>query len=223
MIDWLGPILIEYYSCTETIGTTLCDTKSWQKYPGTVGKAVMGVVHIVGENGEELPAGQEGLVYFSGGPKFSYHKDPARTAEAYNSLGWATVGDIGKLNADGYLFLTDRKSNMIISGGVNVYPQETENVLMTHPAVLDVAVIGTPHDDLGEEVRAVVQLRDGIEQSSALAQQLIFFCREQLSAIKCPRVVDFKSELPREPNGKLLKRHLRDEYRTLHARLNTRQ
>jgi len=216
MIDWMGPILVEYYSCTETIGTTLCDTASWLKYPGTVGRAIMGVVHIVGEDGTERPVGEDGLVYFSGGPKFSYHKDPERTAEAYNAQGWATVGDIGRLNEAGFLFLTDRKSNMIISGGVNVYPQETENVLIMHPSVFDVAVIGTPHEDLGEEVRAVVQLKEGIEPSADLKAQLIAYCREQLSPIKCPRVVDFRTELPREPNGKLLKRRLRDEYRALH-------
>lgn len=218
MIDWMGPILVEYYSCTETIGTTLCDTPSWIKYPGTVGRAIMGVVHIVGEDGAERPVGEEGLVYFSGGPKFSYHKDPERTAEAYNAQGWATVGDIGRLNEAGFLFLTDRKSNMIISGGVNVYPQETENVLIMHPSVFDVAVIGTPHEDFGEEVRAVVQLKEGIEPSADLKGELIAYCRQQLSPIKCPRVVDFRTELPREPNGKLLKRRLRDEYRALHEK-----
>jgi fatty-acyl-CoA synthase len=213
MIDWWGPIVVEYYSCTETIGTTLCDSKSWLKYPGTVGRAMLGVPHIVGEDGNEVPVGDEGLVYFSGGPLFSYHNDPQKTAEAYNTEGWATVGDIGKLNEEGFLFLTDRKSNMIISGGVNVYPQETENVLITHPKVFDVAVIGSPHEDLGEEVRAIVQLESGITASDAVASELIAFCREQLSAIKCPRVIDFRETLPREPNGKLLKRLLRDEYR----------
>jgi len=214
MIDWWGNIIVEYYSCTETIGTTLCDTKSWLKYPGTVGRAMLGVLHIVGEDGKEVPIGEEGLVYFSGGPHFSYHQDPLRTAEAYNSQGWATVGDIGKLNAEGFLFLTDRKSNMIISGGVNVYPQETENVLLTHPKVFDAAVIGTPHEDLGEEVRAVVQLQPGVISDAALVQELIAYCRGQLSSIKCPRVIDFRKHLPREPNGKLLKRLIRDEYRS---------
>jgi len=213
MIDWWGNIVFEYYSCTETIGSTLCDSKSWLKYRGTVGRAILGVPHIVGEDGREVPVGDEGLVYFSGGPRFSYHKDPAKTAEAYSPEGWATVGDIGKLNEEGFLFLTDRKSNMIISGGVNVYPQETENVLITHPKVFDVAVIGTPHEDLGEEVRAVVQLEPGVAPSAVLAEELIGYCRRQLSPIKSPRVVDFSESLPREPNGKLLKRLLRDEYR----------
>jgi len=152
-------------------------------------------------------------VYFSDGPSFSYHNDPAKTREAHNAEGWATVGDVGRLDADGFLYLTDRKDNMIISGGVNVYPQETENVLATHPKVFDVAVIGTPHQDLGEEVRAVVQLKPGEVGSAALARELILFCRQQLSSIKSPRVVDFRDDLPREPNGKLLKRLLRDEYR----------
>ncbi|MCY1526739.1 3-[(3aS,4S,7aS)-7a-methyl-1,5-dioxo-octahydro-1H-inden-4-yl]propanoyl:CoA ligase [compost metagenome] len=160
-----------------------------------------------------MPAGEDGLVYFANGPRFSYHKDENKAREAYNEAGWATVGDIGHVDQDGFLFLTDRKNNMIISGGVNVYPQETENVLITHPKVLDVAVIGTPHSDFGEEVRAVVQLEPGVEPSESLVEELIAFCREQLSPIKCPRVIDFTDSLPREPNGKLLKRILRDEYR----------
>jgi long-chain acyl-CoA synthetase len=213
MIDWWGNVIFEYYSCTETIGSTLCDSKSWLKYPGTVGRAILGVPHIVGEDGREVPVGEEGLVYFSGGPRFSYHKDPGKTAEAHSPEGWATAGDIGKLNDEGFLFLTDRKSNMIISGGVNVYPQETENVLITHPKVFDAAVIGTPHEDFGEEVRAVVQLEPGVTPGAALAEELIAYCRKQLSPIKCPRVIDFRESLPREPNGKLLKRLLRDEYR----------
>lgn len=213
MIRWWGPILAEFYSCTETIGSTMVDSKAWLERPGTVGRAVLGELHIVGEDGKELPAGEDGLVYFANGPRFSYHKDENKTREAYNDAGWATVGDIGHVDQDGFLFLTDRKNNMIISGGVNVYPQETENVLITHPKVLDVAVIGTPHSDFGEEVRAVVQLQPGVEPSESLVEELIAFCREQLSPIKCPRVIDFTDSLPREPNGKLLKRLLRDEYR----------
>ncbi|MCY1262329.1 3-[(3aS,4S,7aS)-7a-methyl-1,5-dioxo-octahydro-1H-inden-4-yl]propanoyl:CoA ligase [compost metagenome] len=213
MIQWWGPVLAEFYSCTESIGSTMIDSKTWLERPGTVGRAILGELHIVGEDGKECAAGEDGLVYFANGPRFSYHKDAAKTAEAYNEQGWATVGDIGHLDADGFLFLTDRKNNMIISGGVNVYPQETENVLVTHPKVFDVAVIGTPHSDLGEEVRAVVQLEPGVVSSPALAEELTAFCREQLSPIKCPRVIDFVDSLPREPNGKLLKRLLRDEYR----------
>ncbi len=217
MIDWWGPILAEYYSCTEAIGMTVVDAASWLKHPGTVGRPLLGVLHIVGDNGEEVPAGQDGLVYFSGGVPFSYHKDEAKTAEAHNDQGWASVGDIGHVDAEGFLYLTDRKSNMIISGGVNVYPQETENVLLTHPKVFDAAVIGAPHADLGEEVRAIVQLEPGVSPDQNLAEELIAFCRKQLSPIKCPRAIDFRESLPREPNGKLLKRLLRDEYRARFA------
>lgn len=213
MIEWWGPVLAEFYSCTESIGSTMIDSKGWLERPGSVGRAILGELHIVGEDGKECAVDEDGLVYFANGPRFSYHKDPAKTAEAYNEQGWATVGDIGHLDADGFLFLTDRKNNMIISGGVNVYPQETENVLVTHPKVFDVAVIGTPHSDLGEEVRAVVQLEPGVEPSEELVEELSAFCRGQLSPIKCPRVIDFVDSLPREPNGKLLKRLLRDEYR----------
>ncbi len=215
MIDWWGPILAEYYSCTETIGMTMVSSQEWVANPGTVGRALLGVVHIVDEQGNECPPGTDGLVYFSDGPAFSYHKDEAKTREAHNDKGWATVGDIGHVDENGYLYLTDRKSNMIISGGVNVYPQEVENLLISHPKVFDAAVIGTPHGDLGEEVRAVIQLEKAVEPSEALKQELIDYSREHLSNIKCPRVVDFRDELPREPNGKLLKRLLRDEYKAL--------
>ncbi len=213
MIDWWGPIVFEYYSCTEAIGMTFTDSAAWLSRPGTVGRPLLGVPHILDEAGNELPAGQDGLVYFADGVPFSYHNDDNKTAEAYNEKGWATVGDIGHLDEDGFLYLTDRKSNMIISGGVNVYPQETENLLITHPKVFDVAVIGTPHPDFGEEVRAVVQLEAGVAGDDALVEELIAFCKERLSSIKCPRKIDFRDTLPREPNGKLLKRLLIQEYR----------
>ncbi len=214
MIDWWGPIIFEYYSCTEGIGMTFTDSKAWLSKPGTVGRPLLGKLHIVDEaTGEELPPGRDGLVYFSDGVPFSYHRDEAKTRAAHNDRGWATVGDIGHIDQDGFLYLTDRQSNMIITGGVNVYPQETENVLITHPKVLDCAVIGTPHPDFGEEVRAVVQLEAGIRPDAALTDELIAHCRSQLSPIKCPRVIDYRETLPREPNGKLLKRLLRDEYR----------
>ena len=212
MIEWWGPILYEYYGSTEQIGMTMTNTSDWLKRPGTVGRAIYGRLHIVGKDGKELPTGEDGLVYFSESLPFSYHKDPAKTFEAYNDKGWACVGDIGHLDADGYLHLTDRKSNMIISGGVNIYPQEAENILLTHPQVLDAAVIGIPDSDLGESMHAVVQLHDHNEASDALAQALSSFCREQLSSIKCPRSIEFRQDLPREPTGKLLKRLLRDEY-----------
>ncbi|AZC18541.1 MULTISPECIES: acyl-CoA synthetase [Pseudomonas] len=212
MIDWWGPILYEYYGSTEQIGMTMASTDDWLKHPGTVGRAIYGRLHILDEAGQELPAGKDGLVFFSESLPFSYHKDPNKTAEAYNDLGWACVGDIGHIDADGYLFLTDRKSNMIISGGVNVYPQEAENILLSHPQVLDAAVIGIPDSDLGESVHAVVQLHDYSMASDALAVALNQFCRGQLSSIKCPRSIEFREDLPREPTGKLLKRLLRDEY-----------
>lgn len=218
MIDWWGPIIFEYYSCTEGIGMTFTDSHAWLERPGTVGRALMGIPHIVDEHGGELPPGKEGLIYFSDGTPFSYHKDQVKTDEAYNEQRWATVGDIGYLDAEGFLYLTDRKSNMIISGGVNVYPQETENVLITHPKVFDVAVIGVPHPDFGEEVCAVVQLESNVTGDENLVEELQAYCREQLSSIKCPRKIDFRSALPREPNGKLLKRLLVDEYRKIEAK-----
>lgn len=217
MIEWWGPIITEYYGCSESIGMTMTDSAAWLAHPGTVGRPIYGELHVLDDDGNELPAGEEGTVYFSGTAPFSYHNDPEKTRAAYNAAGWATVGDVGLVDAEGYLYLTDRRSNMIISGGVNVYPQETENVLMAHPAVADVAVIGVPDDDLGEVVLAVVQLRAGIVASAALADEMIAYCRQRLSRIKCPRAVDFRDELPREPTGKLLKRLLRDEYRARHA------
>lgn len=212
MIDWWGPILVEYYSCTEAIGMTMVTSQEWEQKPGTVGRSLLGQVHIVDDNGKPCPAGEDGLVYFSDGQRFSYHKDQAKTDEAYNENGWSTVGDVGNLDDEGYLFLTDRKSNMIISGGVNIYPQEVENLLITHPKIYDAAVIGTPHVDFGEEVRAVVQLNDGVVASDSLKEELIGFSRDNLSSIKCPRVVSFRDSLPREPNGKLLKRLLIKEF-----------
>ena len=213
MIDWWGPIIFEYYSCTESIGITFTNSEDWLQHPGTVGRPLLGQPHILDDEGNELPPGQDGLVYFSGGVPFSYHKDDEKTAESHNEQGWATVGDIGHLDEHGFLYLTDRKSNMIISGGVNVYPQETENLMVTHPKIRDVAVFGIPDSDLGEKVIAVVQLEDDVARSDALAEELQAFCREHLSAIKCPRRIDFRDSLPREPNGKLLKRKLVEEYR----------
>jgi acyl-CoA synthetase (AMP-forming)/AMP-acid ligase II len=151
-------------------------------------------------------------VYFSGGPEFAYHNDPVKTQGAYNAQGWSSLGDVGYLDAEGYLYLTDRRAYMIISGGVNVYPQEAENVLVNHPAVADVAVFGVPNEEMGEEVKAVVQASPGFAAGAALADELIAFCRASLSPIKCPRSIDFRAELPRTPTGKLLKRLLRDAY-----------
>ena len=217
MIDWWGPIIWEYYAGTEGMGMTLVDSPQWLAHQGTVGRAVVGVLHICDDDGTELSLGQTGGVYFSDGKVFEYHNDPEKTAQSRNARGWTTLGDIGHVDAEGYLYLTDRKANMIISGGVNIYPQEAENLLVTHPKVFDVAVFGVPNEEFGEEVKAVVQPRDMAEAGQALEQELIAFCREQLSPIKCPRSVDFLAELPRHPTGKLYKRLLRDKYWAGHA------
>jgi len=217
MIDWWGPILFEYYSATEAVGSTEIDSEDWLAHPGSVGKANIGTPHIVDEQGQELPPGEIGTVYFDGGHRFAYHNDPEKTAESYDERGWATVGDMGYLDEDGYLYLTDRKANMIISGGVNIYPQETENVLITHPKVADVAVFGVPSEAFGEEVKAVVELLDPAEAGAPLERELIRFCREHLSKLKCPRSVDFEARLPRAENGKLYKRRLKERYWEGHA------
>jgi fatty-acyl-CoA synthase len=212
MIDWWGPIFIEYYAGTEGNGATIANTADWLAHRGTVGRPLAGQIHIVGADDNECPTGKIGQVYFSGGPEFAYHNDPARTKGAYNARGWSSLGDLGYLDADGYLYLTDRRAYMIISGGVNIYPQEAESVLVNHPAVADVAVFGVPNEEMGEEVKAVVQLLPGFAPGADLADELIAYCKARLSPIKCPRSVDFRAELPRTPTGKLLKRLLRDEY-----------
>jgi acyl-CoA synthetase (AMP-forming)/AMP-acid ligase II len=212
MIEWWGPILIEYYAGSEGNGVTVCNSQQWLEHRGSVGRAVVGKVKILGENDEELPTGEIGTVYFADAPSFSYHNDPDKTKRAYNAKGWSTLGDVGYLDRDGYLYLTDRKSYMIISGGVNIYPQETEDVLITHAEVADVAVFGVPNEEMGEEVKAVVQPHDMAHAGKALEAELIEFCRQRLSPLKCPRSIDFESELPRTPTGKLVKRHLRDRY-----------
>ncbi|WP_428672463.1 AMP-binding protein [Reyranella sp.] len=212
MIDWWGPVLYEYYTGTECNGYTSCDSAEWLARKGTVGRATLGELRILGENGDVLPAGEPGTIYFADGPSFEYHNDPVKTAESRSAEGWTTLGDIGYVDGEGWLFLTDRKAHTLISGGVNLYPQETENVLITHPKVADVAVIGVPHDDLGEEMKAVVQLVDPAEAGPVLARELIAFCRERLSPLKCPKSVDFEPNLPRQPTGKLYKRLIRDRY-----------
>jgi len=213
MIDWLGPIITEYYGATEANGFTFCDSAQWQAHPGTVGRPILGELLILDDQGQECPTGVDGTIWFRGATAFQYFEDPAKTAESQTSDGAASsVGDVGHVDADGYLYLTDRKSYMIISGGVNIYPQETENLLSAHPAVLDVAVIGVPNEDLGEEVKAVVQLADPASASPELAQELIHYCRGRLAHFKCPRTVDFVTELPRYPTGKLYKRLIRDGY-----------
>jgi long-chain acyl-CoA synthetase len=212
MIDWWGPIIWEYYAGTEGNGLVLCGSEDWLAHAGTVGRAVGSEVHIVGDDGTELPAGQSGTIYFGGSTDFEYHGDPVKTAEAHSPQGWGTLGDVGYLDDDGFLFLTDRKANMIISGGVNIYPQEAENLLALHPKVADVAVFGVPDDEMGEQVKAVVQPVEWSDAGPALEEELIAYCRAGLAHLKCPRSIDFDPELPRQPTGKLYKRLLKDRY-----------
>lgn len=215
MIEWWGPVIREYYAGTEGNGFTYISSEEWLKRPGSVGRALLGTIRICDEADDEVPARTEGQVYFEGGSPFAYHNDPDKTRDATNKHGWTSLGDVGWVDEDGFLFLTDRKSFMIISGGVNIYPQEIENLLVTHPKVADVAVIGAPDADMGERVVAVVQPRDMAEAGPALATELIAWLAPQLSRMKLPRQIDFRSQLPREPTGKLFKRLLRDEYRAL--------
>ena len=212
MIGWWGSIIWEYYGGTEGNGLTMCSATEWLAHKGTVGRSVVGKVKICDEDGNEVPAGEAGTIYFADGRPFAYHNDPGKTAESRNASGWSTLGDVGYVDDDGFLYLTDRKAFMIISGGVNIYPQECENLLIGHPKVMDCAVFGVPNDDFGEEVKAVVQPRDWEDAGPALAEELMAYCREHLSTIKCPRSIDFEAELPRHPTGKLYKRLLRDRY-----------
>ncbi|WP_428027377.1 acyl-CoA synthetase [Altererythrobacter sp.] len=214
MIEWWGPIIIEYYAGSEGIGMTMVRSPEWLERPGTVGKAIFGALHICGPDGAELPVGEDGLIYFENAILPSYHNDPEKTAEAMHPAGWMTLGDIGHVDEEGYLFLTDRKSHMIISGGVNIYPQEIENLLVSHEKVMDAAVIGAPDPDLGEKVVAVVQPTDMalVSSGAGLEQELRDYLTPQLARIKIPKLFDFRPCLPREANGKLYKRELRDEY-----------
>ena len=215
MIEWWGPILHEYYAGTEGNGFCYVGSEDWLTHKGTVGQPLNGELHIVDDEGNEVGPGEEGTIYFGNGGEFEYHNDPDKTADSRLANGWSTLGDVGKVDEDGFLYLTDRKAYMIISGGVNIYPQEAENVLTMHPDVFDVAVIGVPNDDFGEEVKAVVQpvtMPTSDEEAATLERTLIAYCRDQLADVKCPRSVDFRDELPRHPTGKLYKRLLKDEY-----------
>jgi fatty-acyl-CoA synthase len=211
MIDWFGPILQEFYAGTEDIGSTFIDSEEWLEHPGSVGRPLQ-ECHIVGEDGEELPVGEPGIVYFAGGRPFEYHNDVEKLASITHPKGWRTLGDIGYLDDEGYLYLTDRQAHMIISGGVNIYPQEAENVLAGHPKVIDVAVIGVPDAEMGEAVKAVVQLVDPASAGAGIEDELLELCRSELASFKCPRSVDFVDALPRDDNGKLYKRVLRERY-----------
>lgn len=214
MIDWLGPIIDEFYAGSEGNGHVTINSEEWLRKPGSVGRAVVGEIHICDDDGTELPIGETGTIFFGGGKPFRYHNDPAKTAAAQNPLrpDWTTMGDVGHVDEEGYLFLSDRKDFMIISGGVNVYPQEVENLLATHPAVADAAVFGVPHPDLGEEVKAVIQPACWESATEEFANELIDWCRERLANVKCPRSIDFEKELPRAETGKLYKKELKARY-----------
>jgi long-chain acyl-CoA synthetase len=211
MIEWWGPVIYEYDAGSEGNGFCAINSEEWLAHKGSVGRPLTAAVHILNDAFEEVGARKEGSIYFESST-FEYHNAPEKTADSRSPQGYSTLGDVGYVDEEGWLYLTDRKAHMIISGGVNIYPQETENVLITHPKVADVAVIGVPNEDFGEEVKAVVQLLDMKDASAELAQELIDFCKEQISPMKCPRSVDFEAELPRHPTGKLYKRLLRDRY-----------
>jgi long-chain acyl-CoA synthetase len=213
MIEWWGPVILEYYAGSEGNGMTYVNSHDWLTHPGTVGRPILGTLHIMGEDNEtEVPVGQEGTVFFESEQTFEYHDDPEKTKSSRNSKGWSTLGDVGRVDEEGFLYLTDRKSFMIITGGVNVYPQEIENHLVTHPRVADVAVVGGPHDEMGEEVIAVIQPADMADAHDDFRAELIAYAREKLSGVKIPRRIDFLEALPRHDTGKLYKRLLRDQY-----------
>jgi acyl-CoA synthetase (AMP-forming)/AMP-acid ligase II len=216
-IEWLGPIVHEYYAGSEGNGFVYCNSEQWLAHPGTVGQSLQGVIHILDDDGNELEIGQTGTIYFETQATFEYHNDPEKTKASKDSLGrgWSTLGDIGYLDNEQFLYLTDRKAFMIIAGGVNIYPQEAENVLVSHPDVIDVAVFGIPNEEFGEEVKAVVQptvMPVSPEDAKKLERVLIEHCKTSLASFKCPKSVDFRTELPRHPTGKLYKRLLKDEY-----------
>ena len=213
MIDWWGPVIHEYYAATEAQGVTFCDSEEWLAHPGTVGQVKLGELHILDNDMLACPPGKSGMVWFANANSFEYFNDTERTAEAYSpDRTMSSVGDMGYVDEEGYLYLTDRATFMTVSGGVNIYPQECENLLITHPKVMDAAVFGVPNEDFGEEVKAVVQAMPTETPGEALAGELIAFCREHLAPMKCPRSIDFIDELPRLPTGKLYKRVLRDGY-----------
>lgn len=222
MIDWWGPIIDEFYASSEGAGSTFITAEEWLARPGSVGKPLVGVPHILGDDGDELPPGQAGDIYFGGGMTFTYLNDDSKTAASRNGNGWATVGDVGYLDEDGYLFLTDRRHHMIISGGVNIYPREAEDMLITHPRVVDAAVFGVPDPEMGQSVTAVVQLVDAADATDELARELVDWLRDRLAHYKCPRSVVFEVQLPRADTGKLYKQHLVEKYSSRPAGERTR-
>lgn len=209
MLDWWGPILHEYYSGTEGNGQTAISPEEWLNHKGSVGRSILGRVRITDATGGEVATGMTGTVFFSDGPRFEYYKDPEKTARAYNARGWSTLGDIGHVDADGYLYLTDRASHMIITGGVNVYPREVEDVLLSHPAIQDAAVFAVPDEEFGEAVKAAIEPVPGI---TVTAEEIIGFCRARIAHLKCPRSIDFHDALPRHQTGKLYKEALKAPY-----------
>ena len=211
-LDWLGPILEESYGGTEGNGLTMITSAEWLAHPGSVGRPFLGAIEILDDEGRVLPPGEIGTVWFSGGPRFAYHNNPEKTAGAYDTAGRSTLGDVGYLDAEGYLYLTDRKDNMIISGGVNVYPQEAENALISHPEVADAAVFGVPDDDFGEVLHAVVQPVVPGAGDPALAARLMAHCKTRLATLKCPRAIDFSDALPRHDTGKIYIRLLKQAW-----------
>ncbi|WP_156744571.1 AMP-binding protein, partial [Mycobacterium sp. E740] len=212
MIDWWGPIIDEYYASSEAHGSTLISAEDWLTRPGSVGKPMTGSLHILDEDGNELPPGEAGEIYFEGGNTFEYLNDPEKTAKSRDERGWTTVGDIGYVDEDGYLYLTDRRHHMIISGGVNIYPQEAENMLVTHPKVLDAAVFGVPDDEMGQRVKGVVQTVDPADATEQFGEELLAWLRDRLAHYKCPRSISFEAQLPRTDTGKLYKQELIKKY-----------
>ena len=212
LLDWWGDIVHEYYAGSEGFGVTAINSSDWRSHPGSVGRPILGVIHIVGDDGQELPAGEIGKIYFSGGPQFEYWNDPKKTRDAYNEQGWATYGDMGYVDTEGYLYMADRRTDLILSGGVNIYPQEIENALSEHPMIQDVAVVGVPDDLFGQVPKAVIQLHDPDQASEQLAREIIAFCSSHLSKVKMPRSIVFEQALPRLETGKLLRRVLKEKY-----------
>ncbi|KGI66323.1 fatty-acid--CoA ligase FadD4 [Mycolicibacterium rufum] len=212
MIDWWGPIVDEYYASSEAHGSTLIFAEDWLTHPGSVGKPMGGAVHILDEDGNELPPGHPGEIYFEGGNDFEYLNDPEKTQSSRDPRGWKTVGDIGYLDEEGFLYLTDRRHHMIISGGVNIYPQEAENLLVTHPKVMDAAVFGIPDEEMGQRVKAVVQTVDPADATEEFGEELIAWLRDRLAHYKCPRSLSFEAQLPRTDTGKLYKQELIKKY-----------
>ncbi|MDX8152703.1 acyl-CoA synthetase [Patulibacter brassicae] len=221
MIEWFGPVVHEFYSATENNLFTAITSEEALERPGSVGRAKLGIAHILDDEGRELPPGEIGTIWAEDGPRFTYRNDPEKTAASRNERGWTTVGDVGYLDEDGYLYMSDRRADLVLSGGVNIYPQEAESALITHPKVADVAVFGVPHDELGQEVKAVVQVAEGATPGPELAEELLAFVQGRLAKFKCPRSIDFADELPRHPTGKLYKRLLRDRYLAAHERGTT--